>query len=278
MPVATRKQWASELQAGYRVSIVMSCQVVGISRTAYYYHKRLVDDSEVIHALQALVERHPRWGFPKYFKRLRVLGHRWNHKRVQRVYTDLKLQFRTKRKQRLPARQPRPLAQPASPQQCWSMDFMSDALESKRKFRTFNVIDDFNREVLGIDVAISIASVRVTRYLDGIALKHGYPERIRVDNGSEFTSHKFMKWAEERSIYIDFIEPGSPYQNAYIERFNKIYREEVLDCYLFNNLEEVRYLTEEWITVYNHERPHDSLNDLSPIEYKKQVISTDELC
>lgn len=82
---------------------------------------------------------------------------------------------------------------------------MSDALESKRKFRTFNVIDDFNREVLGIDVAISIASVRVTRYLDGIALKHGYPERIRVDNGSEFTSHKFMKWAEERSIYIDFL-------------------------------------------------------------------------
>ena len=158
------------------------------------------------------------------------------------------------------------------------MDFMSDALESKRKFRTFNVIDDFNREVLGIDVAISIASVRVTRYLDGIALKHGYPERIRVDNGSEFTSHKFMKWAEELSIYIDFIEPGSPYQNAYIERFNKTYREEILDCYLFNNLEEVRYLTEEWITVYNHERPHDSLNDLSSIEYKKQVISTDELC
>ena len=278
MPVDTRKQWAGELQADYRVSIVMSCQVVCISRTAYYYRKRQVDDSDVIHALLALAERYPRWGFPKYFKRLRTLGHRWNHKRVHRVYTALKLQLRSKRKQRLPARQPMPLAQPRSPQQCWSMDFMSDSLASKRKFRTLNVIDDFNREVLGIDIATSIASARVTRYLDSLAFKYGYPERIRVDNGSEFTSHEFMRWATERGVYIDFIEPGSPYQNAYIERFNRTYREDVLDSYLFNNLEEVRYLTKEWVTAYNTERPHDSLNDMSPMEYKKWGNSTNELC
>ncbi|CAM5206823.1 IS3 family transposase [Oligella ureolytica] len=277
MPVETRKQWAGELQATYQVSIIMSCQVVCMSRTAYYYRKRQVDDSEVVHALQLLVERHPRWGFPKYFKRLRALGYRWNHKRVHRIYTELKLQFRSKRKQRVPARQPMPLTQPTSPQQCWSVDFMADSLVSKRKFRTFNVIDDFNRQALGIDVATSIASARVTRYLDGLALEHGYPERIRVDNGSEFTSHEFMRWATERGVYIDFIEPGSPYQNAYIERFNRTYREDILDSYLFNTLDEVRSLTKEWITAYNTERPHDSLNDMSPMEYKKWVNSTAEL-
>ena len=112
-------------------------------------------------------------------------------------------------------------------------------------------------------------SLRVIRYLDQLAEWHGYPKQIRVDNGSEFTSSVFTDWASAHGIYIDYIEPGCPYQNAYIERFNRSYRNEVLDCYLFNDLNEVSQLTEEWITVYNTERPHDSLNDMTPAEYRQ---------
>ena len=144
MPVETRKAWARELQARHQVSIVKSCQAVCMSRTAYYYRKRLVDDSEVEQALLELTERHPRWVFVKCFYRLRSLGHSWNHKRVQRVYHQLKLQLRSKRKQRLPARYPTPLAQLEAARRCWSIDFMSDGLANQRRFRTLNVIDDFN--------------------------------------------------------------------------------------------------------------------------------------
>jgi len=166
VPVAVRKAWARELQADHGVSIVMSCEAAGLSRTAYYYEPKLVDDSEIISALDKLIERHPRWGFPKCFKRLRALRKRWNHKRVYRVYTEMKLNMRRKSKKRLPPRNPEPLAVPAESGLSWSMDFMSDSLHNNVRFRTFNVIDDFNREVLGIDIGTGMPAARVTRYLD----------------------------------------------------------------------------------------------------------------
>ena len=138
------------------------------------------------------------------------------------------------------------------------MDFMSDKLHNNIRFRTFNVIDDYNREVLGIDIGISISSLRVIWYLDQLAQWHGYLKQILVDNGSEFTSSVFADWAAAHNIFVD-----------YIERFNRSYRNEVLDCYLFNNLNEVNQLTEDWIKVYNTERPHDSLNDMTPAEYRQ---------
>ena len=185
--MAQKKVWAQELQVQFDVSVVKSCKVVVMSRKAYYYRPKLVNDEEIIDVLNALVEKHHRWGFPKCFKRLRKLGHCWNHKRVHRVYTELKLNLRRKTKRRLPARNPEPLAVPCALGKSWSMDFMSDSLHNKVRFRTFNVIEDFNREVLGIDVATSMPSLRVIRYLDQVAEWHGYPEKIRVDNGSEFT-------------------------------------------------------------------------------------------
>lgn len=138
------------------------------------------------------------------------------------------------------------------------MDFMSDKLHNNIRFRTFNVIDDYNREVLGIDIGISISSLRVIWYLDQLAQWHGYLKQILVDNGSEFTSSVFADWAAAHNIFVD-----------YIERFNRSYRNEVLDCYLFNNLNEVNQLTEDWIKVYNTERPHNSLNDMTPVEYRQ---------
>ncbi len=148
------------------------------------------------------------------------------------------------------------------------MDFMSDSSRNQRRFRTFNVIDDFNREALGIDIAVCLPARSVTRYLDKLAEYHGYPLKVRVNNGPEFTGNIFNNWAKEHGITIDYINPGSFYQNGYIERFNRTYRTEVLDLYLFNNLKQVRKITEEWLTIYNTERPHEVLNNMTPIEYK----------
>lgn len=256
-----------QLRTQFRASINRCCDAACLSRTAFYYRAKLPDDDELIDVLLALIEKHPRWGFPKCRKRLKALGYPWNHKRIYRVYKLLKLNLRRKSKRRLPTRNPLPLQVPGMANYCWSMDFMSDTLQHGHRFRTFNVLDDFNREVLGIDINSGIQAPRVTQYLDQIAAWRGYPKQIRVDNGPEFTSSEFTDWAKLHDIYIDFIQPGSPYQNGYIERFNRTYREDVLDLYLFSNLDEVRQQTDRWIQLYNYERPHDGLNDMTPIEY-----------
>ncbi|WP_443020107.1 integrase core domain-containing protein [Snodgrassella communis] len=129
-------------------------------------------------------------------------------------------------------------------------------------------MNDFNREALGIDIAVSLPADRITHYMDKLAEYHSYPVKIRVDNGSEFTGKKFIDWAKSHGINIDYIQLGNPYQNGYIERFNRTYRTEVLDLYLFNNLEQARRITEGWLTNYNTERPHEVLNNMTPIEYK----------
>ncbi|WP_081303477.1 IS3 family transposase [Gilliamella sp. WF3-4] len=222
----------------------------------------------IVSVLNAITDRHLRWGFPKCFNRIRKLGYQWNHKRVYRVYCELKLNLRVKRKKRIPPRCPERLLVPNKQGECWSIDFRSDSSRNQRRFRTFNVIDDFNREALGIDIAVSLPVGRITRYLDKLAEYHGYPLKIRVDNGPEFTGKTFTNWAKLHGITIDYIQPGSPYQNGYIERFNRTYRTEVLDLYLFNNLAQARRITEEWLTIYNTERPHEALNNMTPIEYK----------
>jgi len=244
-----------------------ACRLMKISRTVYRYQPKRRDDKAIAEQLLQLAEHKPRWGFGKMYHRLRNQGYHWNHKRVRRVYRELQLHLRVKPKKRLPSRQPTPLAQPASANESWSVDFMSDSLLSGRPFRTFNVIDDFNREALSIEIDTSLPSGRVVRILDNIASWRGYPQRLRSDNGPELISKKLELWAETHDVLLDFIEPGKPAQNAYIERFNRTYREEVLDLYLFDSLAEVREITERWLEEYNAIRPHDSLGGTPPYQY-----------
>ena len=143
---------------------------------------------------------------------------------------------------------------------------MADTLYGGRTFRTFNVIDEGNREVLGIEVADSIPSLRVIRVMELIEL-YGKPQALRLDNGSEFTSIAFTEWCQEQGIELRFIQPGKPDQNAFIERFNKTYRDEVLDAYVFESIDQVRAITEDWLHEYNEERPHDSLGRLRPLTF-----------
>jgi putative transposase len=184
------------------------------------------------------------------------------------VYTELKLNLRRKGKKRLPSRNPQPLAVPAEINQSWSMDFMSDVLTNGHRFRTLNIIDDFNREALAIEIDLSLPSSRVVRVLDRLVETHGYPRQIRIDNGPEFISITVAAWAEQHGVHLEFIKPGKPTQNSYVERFNRTYREEVLDAYLFSTLEEVRGLTRHWISQYNGDRPHTALGRRTPLDYR----------
>jgi putative transposase len=241
--------------------------VVGISDSLYRYKPDPHRDEPVIQQLQEANERYPAHGFSKLFKILRRWGHGWNHKRVHRVYCDLKLNKRRRGKKRLPARYPQPLCVPAAANQCWSMDFMSDGLFCGRRFRTFNVVDDFNREALAIEIDLSLPAQRVIRVLERLVSWRGQPQKLRMDNGPEFISIALAQWAEEHGVELEFIKPGKPTQNSYVERFNRTYRDEVLNMYVFKTLNEVREITRNWIREYNEERPHDSLSDLTPWEY-----------
>lgn len=153
----------------FGLGVVLACDAMGISRCTYYYQPKLVDDNEIIEAVSELAQKHTTYGFKKIHKRLRLMGHCWNHKRVYRIYCGLKLNLRRKGKKRLPSRDPEPLVVPSKPNECWSMDFMSDNLYEGKSFRTFNVIDDYNRESLAIEIDSSLPSKRIIRVLDRIA-------------------------------------------------------------------------------------------------------------
>jgi len=244
-----------------------ACALLNLSRSVYRYQARPSDDEELREQLLSLASRKPRWGFHKMFAYLKNQGRSWNHKRVRRVYRLLGLNLRVKPKKRLPVRDPQPLVAPAEANICWSLDFMHDSLVNGRTIRTLNIIDDFNREGLWIEVDTSIPAARVVRVLDMLALWRGYPKQLRLDNGPELISHTLADWATERDVALAFIQPGKPAQNAFIERFNRTYREAVLDAFLFHTVAEVQAITEDWLEEYNAIRPHEALGDVPPYQY-----------
>lgn len=262
-----------------KLSIVRACRCVGLSRSAWYREPVhwTVRDAELIGALGALVENHPTRGFWKCHKVLRRQGWGWNHKRVYRVYCQMQLNRRRAARRRLPKRQRVPLYVPRRPDTVWSADFMSDALSNGRRFRTFNVVDDFNREVLAVEIDTSLPSRRLVRVFERLKAERGLPEVLRTDNGPEFLGEAFTAWAKQAGMAIRYIQPGKPNQNAYIERFNRTYRDELLDQYLFADLEHVREATWWWMLEYNEERPHDSLGDLTPREALEQTAGNSNL-
>ena len=249
------------------MSTRVACQTVSLNRSVYYYQPNREKDGPIIKVLLDLAEKKPQYGFGKMFQMIRRRGHQWNHKRVYRVYCGLKLNIRRKGKRRLPKRNPEPLSVPGSINQCWSADFMSDALWCGRRFRTFNLVDDYNREVLTIEVDNSLTAERVVWILDNVATWRGYPQKLRVDNGPELTSVRLAGWADRNGVKLEFTQPGRPMQNGFVERFNRTYRTEVLDMYVFDHLQEVQQITDDWVVEYNEERPHESLGNLTPKEY-----------
>lgn len=248
-----------------------ACSCVRLSRSAYYRvpDDWTVRDAPIIARLAKLIEDRPSRGFWMCRKLLRREGHAWNHKRIYRVYTLMRLNQRRAAKRRLPKRERLPLYVPRLPDSVWSADFMSDALICGRRYRLFNVVDDFNREALHIEADTSINSERLIRVFDQLRRQRGLPQILRTDNGPEFLGEAFAQWAKNAGMAIQYIQPGKPNQNAYIERFNRTLRNELLDQHLFVRLEDVREAAYWWRLEYNEVRPHDSLGDLTPSEYAK---------
>ena len=261
-----------------------ACHAAGLSRTAWY--RRPIDpavrDREVIDALLDMVERHGRWGFWKCYDRMRLDGRVWNHKRVHRVYCSLRLNLPRRTKRRIPNRVRRPLIAPTMLNGVWAIDFMRDTLYDGRVFRTLNVLDEANREALAIEVGTSIPAARLVRVLDQLVEMHGRPSAIRCDNGPELIAQVFIDWCDQHGVDLRHIQPGKPDQNAFIERFNRTYRQEVLNAHLFETVRDVQRLSDEWLRGYNEERPHDSLGRIPPVQFlprpKKLEKSTYRVC
>ena len=240
------------------VCIRVACQAFGISESCYRYERKLdAENTEVANWLLRLTDNHRNWGFGLCFLYLRnVKGYKWNHKRVYRIYCDLELNLRIKPKKRIKRDKPEALAVPEAINQIWSMDFMHDQLQNGRSVRLFNVIDDFNREGLGMEIDFSLPSERVIRALDQIIEWRGRPAEIRSDNGPEYISIALQRWAKRRDIRLRYIQPGKPQQNSYVERYNRTVRYDWLNQYLFESVEEMREFATQWLWSYNNERPN----------------------
>lgn len=255
------------MQANHGVSQRAACSALRLSRSAPYYRSRRPDDTPVIEAITEYIAENPGHGFGLLSGSFGDRQAPWGKTRLWRVYCDLKLNLPRRGKKRLPARIREPLESPVHANHTWSADFMADALWSGRPFRTFNVIDDFNRESLRIEIDTNLPASRVVRALEELIELRGRPRRLRLDNGPELISRTLAEWAQRHGIELVFIQPGKPTQNAYIERFNRTYRTEVLDRYVFTSLGDVRRMTEDWRHRYNHHRPHRSLGSIPPARY-----------
>ena len=261
-----RREMAERAVTEKGVSIRLACEIFSVSQTCYRYQPKFSSENELIAQwLLGLTDNHRNWGFGLCFLYLRnVKGFGWNHKRVYRIYKMLELNLRIKPRKRLVRQVPELLLVPNAINEVWSMDFMHDQLSDGRCFRLLNVIDDRNRESLGIEIDFSLPSERVIRALNQIIEWRGKPLAIRCDNGPENISGVIQAWAQQVGITLQYIQPGKPQQNAYIERFNRTVRYEWLSQYYWKDLDEVRDFATQWVWHYNHERPNMALGGFTP--------------
>jgi len=249
-------------------------KLVNLNRSTSQYKPVKKNDDELRNRMKELAYKHKRYGSPRLHVLLKKEGQIINHKKTERIYKEEGLSLRrpTKKKRILPVRVHMIAASRLN--EVWSIDFMSDSLADGRRFRVLTIVDDFTRESPGILAYSSIPAKRVTAFIDQIAIFHGYPGLIRVDNGPEFTSANFHQWAEKYDIIIEHTRPGKPSDNAFIESFNGKFRDECLNEHWFLSITDAKEKIEVWRNAYNKERPHSSLNDLTPYEFlKEQNIS-----
>jgi len=257
---------AQQAVSEFHISIKLACAIFSVSETCYRYAAKSNAENELIaNWLIRLTDNNRSWGFGLCYLYLRNVKHlQWNHKRVYRIYKALELNLRIKPRKRLVRDKPAALVVPLGINQVWSIDFMHDQLSDGRSIRLLNVIDDFNREALGIDVDFSLPSERVIRALDQIIAWRGKPAVIRADNGPELISARLMEWAAKHQIHITHIQPGKPQQNAYVERFNRTVRYEWLSQHYWQSVDEVQDFATEWMYQYNHQRPNMALGGITP--------------
>ena len=247
-----------------------ACRWLGFHRSAVRYRTRRVrDDATLRQRLRDLATAHPRWGSPMLIWQLRQEGVRDNHKRIRRLYRLEGLAVRRRRRKRIA--HPRvQLAAATRPNELWAMDFMRDTLSDGRAFRALTIVDTCTRESPAIEVDVSLGAARVVAVLERLAATRGLPGRIVVDNGPEFQSRALHAWAYHRGVTLQFIRPGKPVDNAFIESFNGRLRDECLNQHWFLSLADARRTIEAWRLTYNTARPHRGLASRTPAAFAKQ--------
>jgi putative transposase len=249
-------------------SVRRACRVIGLSRATWQYQRRPdLHQATLLDRLHVHAAARPRFGYRRLHILLEREGLVVNHKRVHRVYRAAGLQVRRRRRKRLTRGERTPMAALTGRLARWSMDFTADTLADGRTFRTLNIVDDFTRECLAIEVDRSLPGLRVTRVLDRLAAAEGLPSTIVVDNGPEFAGRTLDAWAYARGVTLRFIRPGKPIENAYIESFNGKFRDECLNEHWFVNLADAKLAIEAWRVDYNTVRPHSSLGGRTPQQF-----------
>jgi len=257
------------LQEHFGLSISRSCRIVELNRSSFHYKPiEDNDDTKVLDRMKELIAKHKSWGYPMLHDILRREGLVKNPKRTWRIYKENGLTLKMRKRHKRASMIRLELPKPSRPNERWAMDFVSDGLWSGRKFKMLTVIDIFTKECLAIEVDTSINGERVTRALDWLVLARGCPDVITTDNGPEFAGITLDRWAYNNNVRIDFIKPGKPIQNAFIESFNGRLRHECLNQHYFETLQEAKKIIEDWRMEYNTFRPHGSLNGLTPEDFK----------
>jgi putative transposase len=270
----SKRQAVRYTQEAHGLSERRACSLVGLRRSVWQYKSRR-NDGPLVERLRQLALERPRFGYRRLWAMLRREGTLVNRKRVYRLYRQEGLKLRKRPRKRLPAVPRTPPSSPMFANQRWSVDFTSDSLENGRRFRTFNVVDDRTRECLAIEAGFSLPSERVIAVLDRLIAERGKPDTIVSDNGPEFASITTAGWVCRTRVAWQFIRPGKPIENAYIESFNGRFRDECLNEHVFTSLEEAAAITNAWRQDYNQNRPHSAHDLLSPAEYAAKLKKKD---
>ena len=269
------KATVERLRSEYAFSERRACQLMGLAVSTYRYQPRR-DDANLCEQLIALAKEKPRYGYRRLHVLLLRAGTRANHKRVWRVYHEAGLSVKRRKRKRL-VRVGRPCETVSAPNQEWALDFASDRLATGRSLRVLSVVDAFTRECIALEVDTGFASRRVTRVLEVALARRAWPQRIRCDNGPEFTSRHFLAWCIEKQIDLRHIQPGRPMQNGHVESFHGKLRDECLNTSWFRNLFDARRKITAWRREYNEQRPHSSLQYQTPAEFARSVTSPSTL-
>ena len=270
MKPTQRRGVVAYLQSAHALSQRRACRLARLSRKAANHRPDTTKDAALTKRLKALGEQYPRYGYLMMHALLKREGLVVNRKRTYRLYSELGMQVRTKRRKKL--MRPRvPMVVPTRVNERWSLDFVHDQLADGRRIRILNIVDDFSRKCVGQVVDTSISGQRLARLLDEIALARPLPKSIVMDNGPELTSKAMFFWSQERAVKLNFIQPGKPTQNAFVESFNARLRDSCLNQHWFKSLSEARAIIEAWRQHYNHERPHSSLDYQAPAVFEKQA-------
>ena len=246
-------------------------RVIGMSASAYRYRPAPDRNQALRERIVALAQRHRRYGSGMIYLKLRQAGLTVNHKRVERLYAEAKLQVRRRKRKKIPVSDRQPLGRPLTANQVWSMDFVFDRTAEGRVIKNLTVVDDATHEAVAIVPERAIGGQSLTRILDRLVLRRGLPQAIRTDNGKEFCGRAMLTWAHARGVKLFLIEPGKPNQNAYIESFNGRFRDECLNEHWFTSLPHAQVVIEAWRREYNEERPKKSLGGMTPSVYARQL-------